>query len=90
MKKIEKILEKTLKALANRRRLGILQYLKENREASVTEIAAAIHLSFKATSKHLGILASLDIVDRDQRRLQMFYRLSQDQSRATKSILYLL
>jgi len=90
MKKIEKTLEKTLKALANHRRLSILKYLKEHKEAPVGEIADAIHLSFKATSKHLGILASLDIADRDQRSLQMFYRLSQDQSQAVKSIISLL
>lgn len=71
-----KNLEKTLKALANRRRLAIIKYLKTNGEAPVGEIAQEINLSFKATSKHLGILAGVDIVERDQRSLQMFYRLS--------------
>ncbi|MDE2001104.1 MAG: winged helix-turn-helix transcriptional regulator [Patescibacteria group bacterium] len=85
-----KNLEKTLKALANRRRLAILAYLKTHKEASVTDIAHAIHLSFKATSKHLGILASLDIIDREQRSLQMFYRLANSQPSPVKSILLLL
>lgn len=83
-------LEKTLKALANRRRLAILKYLKENGEAPVAEIAGEIKLSFKATSKHLGILAALDILEKDQRSLQMFYRLAASQKLAVKQTLSLL
>ena len=85
-----KELEKSLKALANRRRLAILKYLKQNKEASVSEIAGEIHLSLKATSKHLGVLAASDIVERDQRSLQMFYRISRDQKSAVRRILSLL
>jgi DNA-binding transcriptional ArsR family regulator len=83
-------LEKILKALANRRRLAILKYLKENKEAPVAEIAHEIDLSFKATSKHLSILLAVDIVEREQRSLQMFYRFSGDQDPAVKYIISLL
>lgn len=86
MKKLEKI----LKALANRRRLAILKYLKENRQAPVGEISHEINLSFKATSKHLSILSALDIVDKEQRSLQMFYRLSDNQEAPVKYIISLL
>ena len=85
-----KELERPLKALANRRRLAILKYLKREKEASVGDIAKAIRLSFKATSKHLGILAAADIVERDQRSLQMFYRLSGSLPAAARHILSLL
>lgn len=68
--------EKQLKVLANRRRLAILKYLKVHREAPVAEIAEEINLSFKATSKHLAILAAAGIVEREQRSLQMFYKLT--------------
>ncbi|MDI6820807.1 MAG: metalloregulator ArsR/SmtB family transcription factor [Patescibacteria group bacterium] len=85
-----KNLERILKSLANKRRLAILKYLKENREAPVGEIAHEINLSFKATSKHLGVLSAVDIVEKDQRILQMFYRLVPDQPTAVKSILNLL
>ncbi|MDO8560789.1 MAG: metalloregulator ArsR/SmtB family transcription factor [bacterium] len=71
-----KELERPLKALANRRRLAILKHLKREKEAPVWDIAEAIRLSLKATSKHLGVLSAADIVERDQRGLQMFYRLS--------------
>lgn len=83
-------LERLVKALANRRRLAILKYLKKCTEVSVTEIAEEIKLSFKATSKHLGILAISDILERDQRGLQMFYRISNSQRPAVRNILSLL
>ncbi len=70
-----KDLERLLKVLANRRRLEIIKYLKNKKEATVADIASGIKLSFKATSKHLGILYGADIVDREQRSLQMYYRL---------------
>lgn len=94
----EKDFERSVKALANRRRLAILRFLKRGREkekkkrieASVGDIAAEIRLSFKATSKHLGILSAAGIVDREQRSLQMFYRLSPDLSAPARSIISLL
>jgi DNA-binding transcriptional ArsR family regulator len=85
-----KELERSLKALANRRRLAILKYLKANKEAPVSEIAQEIHLSFKATSKHLSVLSAADIVERDQRGLQMFYRLSAQQKPVARRTLDLL
>ena len=86
----ERELEKHLKALANRRRLAILKHLKTHREAPVGEIADKINLSLKATSKHLGILRALDIVEKEQRSLQMFYRLAGTNSPAVKHIISLL
>ncbi len=70
-----KELEKILKALANKRRLAIVKYLKNHHEASVGELANAIKLSLRTTSKHLGILLAAELVDREQRQLQVFYRL---------------
>jgi DNA-binding transcriptional ArsR family regulator len=86
----EKELEKTVKALANRRRLAILSYLKRNGEATVGDIANEIHLSFKATSKHLGILSSVDILEKDQRSLQVYYKLSSGQKPAARAIIHIL
>lgn len=86
MKKLEKI----LKALANRRRLAILKYLKENKETPVAEIADKINLSFKATSKHLGVLSAVDIIEREQKSSQMFYRLSAAQEPPAKYIISIL
>ncbi len=85
-----KELEKVLKALANYRRLAIVKHLKENPGSSVGEIAKAIRLSFKATSKHLGKLSAANILDRDQKGLSMFYRISSDVKSAIKGIFSLL
>jgi len=68
-----KELEKLLKALANKRRLAILRYLKKNGEANVTEIADVIKLSVKSTSRHLAVLFSADFVDRRQQSLEVYY-----------------
>ena len=59
-----KNLERTIKALANRRRLAIIKYLKQSQPAPVGDIAGKINLSFKATSKHLGVLSAVDIVEK--------------------------
>ena len=85
-----KDLERSLKAVANRRRLAILSYLKNNKEAPVGNIAKNIHLSFKATSRHLSVLAAADIVEKDQRGLQMFYRLIASQKPAIRYIVSML
>jgi DNA-binding transcriptional ArsR family regulator len=82
--------ERVFKALANRRRIAIVAYLKKRKEASVGDIAEAIRLSIKATSKHLAILSVANILEREQRSVQMFYRLASDMPAATRSIIYLL
>lgn len=68
--------EKVLKALANKRRLMIVRHLKRVGEAKVGDIAEEIKLSFNATSKHLGVLYAADIVEKEQRSLEMHYSLS--------------
>ncbi len=85
-----KELERTLKALANRRRLAIVQHLKKNREAKVSDIAGAIKLSVKSTSRHLSILAAADILERDQRSLEVFYYLSSQPHSAARYVISIL
>jgi len=85
-----KELERILKALANKRRLAIVKYLKKAGRAPVADIAEEIDLSFKSTSKHLGILSAADILEKEQISLQMFYRLSSIQKPAAKHIISLL
>ena len=69
----DKELEKILKALANRRRLAIIRFLKKGKPATVTTIAEEIRLSFRSTSKHLAVLAAAGIVEKDQHGLNMYY-----------------
>ena len=86
----EKDLEKIFKALANKRRLAIIRYLKKGKRATVGSIASHIKLSFKSTSKHLNILFSVDIVDREQKDLQKFYFLVNPVSNLIKHLLTVL
>ena len=74
----EKELEKIMKALANKRRILILRFLKNKGKASVGNIAEEIKLSFKSTSRHLQILTKTDILDKDQVNLSMLYYLSKN------------
>ncbi|MDB5237919.1 MAG: hypothetical protein JWM46_189 [Candidatus Kaiserbacteria bacterium] len=83
-------LERVLKACANKRRLGILRHLKKAKESAVGDIAHAIKLSFKATSKHLAILNAAGLVEREQRNVQMFYTLSKNLPAPAHSIITLL
>ena len=82
--------ERLLKALANKRRIAIVRLLKKRKESSVGDVAEAIRLSFKATSKHLRILVAADIVEGEQRSLQIFYRIADDMPPATRTIISLL
>ena len=78
MKKEQKFrhLEKVLKALANKRRLFILAFLKKEKEATVSLISREIKLSFKSTSRHLSILLSAEIVEKEQRSLEAYYSIA--------------
>ena len=86
----EKELEKIFKALANRRRLAILSFLKKNKQANVGEIAEAIKLSFKSTSRHLRVLVSVEILEREQSGLFSIYSFSNDASETLRRVLTLL
>ena len=83
-------LEKTLKVLANRRRLAILQYIKKEREASVSDIAHEIRLSFKATSRHLRSLDAIDILEKEQRGPKVFYFLAKNQRSTVRHVLSII
>ena len=82
--------EKILKALANGRRLQILKYLKVNKKTSVTNISEHIRLSLKSTSRHLAVLFSSGIVDREQKNLTVFYFISHISPKLSKIVINFL
>lgn len=86
----EKELEKIFKALANRRRLSALSFLKKRKKANVGEIAEEIKLSFKSTSRHLAVLVSSGILDKEQKGLYFIHSFSAEQSEMIKKILNLI
>ncbi|HBV01571.1 MAG TPA: hypothetical protein DEF00_04280 [Candidatus Taylorbacteria bacterium] len=85
-----KELERILRALGNKRRLSILQFLKKNKEATVTELAEAIKLSFRSTSRHLLILSSADILERQQRSTKVYYWISPKKQATSEHVIALL
>jgi len=66
------------KALSNINRLKIIKLLADGRSLNVTEIANALKISLKATSKHLIILTNLDILENSGKHGHVFYRLNQN------------
>ena len=85
-----KELERTLKALANKRRLSIVRHLKKRKEATVTELSYVINLSFRSTSRHLGILFAAGILERRQLSTKVRYFLTPKLNESAKHILSLL
>lgn len=73
-----KQINRILKALANERRLKILDYLLEEKSAIVGDISENINLSFKSTSRHLTILERVGLVDRLQKGPYVFYSLDKE------------
>lgn len=85
-----KVLEKQLKALANRRRLEILSHLKRHSKSPVGQVAKEIKLSFKATSKHLGILYSAELVEKVQVNLNVLYSIPVGLPKGIKNVVDVL
>lgn len=83
-------LERILKALANKRRLMILKYLKRGKKASVGDIAGEINLSFKATSRHLAILSHVNILDKQQEGLVVWHSLASRKNAVVAKVLDLV
>ena len=83
-------LERVLKALANKRRLGIAAFVKRRKQATVGRIAKEIGLSFRSTSKHLSVLRSAGILEREQSGLEMIYFVLPRQTPAAQHILDLI
>ena len=83
----EKELEKIFKALANKRRIVILKFLKRKGNASVGDVANVIKLSLPSTSKHLMILFNADLVEKEQKSLIVYYFLPKTKNSAVNKLL---
>ena len=90
MKDKEKELEKIFKALANRRRLMILGLIRKKKQANVGEISESIKLSFKSTSRHLAVLTSSGILEKEQSGLYFIYSLASNPEEIVKKLLALI
>lgn len=86
----EREIERILKALANKRRLQILKILYKDKEKSVGDIAEAIKLSFRSTSKHLSVLINADILEKEQNSSRIFYSIDKSAPDLIKQLLKIL
>lgn len=77
------------KALANINRLRIVRLLSDGDERTVAAVAREIHISFKATSKHLILLHNLDVLKNIGKAGHVFYSLNRDMPRDIKPIVRL-
>ena len=75
------------KGLANLSRLRIIATLSKEGELSVSEIAQKIHVTIKGTSKHLSILADIDVLDRDGRAGHVYYSLNKKMSGVMREVI---
>jgi DNA-binding transcriptional ArsR family regulator len=82
-----KELEKIFKAVANRRRIAMIGYLRSVHRANVGRIAFEMALSLNATSRHLMILERAGFLDREQRALEVFYRIAASPGEPVRTIL---
>ena len=64
------------KALANINRVKIVGLLAHRETMNVTDIAAVLDISLKATSKHLIILDNLDVLSSRGKDSRVFYALN--------------
>ncbi|MBI5466217.1 MAG: winged helix-turn-helix transcriptional regulator [Candidatus Kerfeldbacteria bacterium] len=83
-------LEKSCRLLSARKRIEIMELLLNGRSKSVGDVAAAIHLSFKSTSKHLIMLRQGGFLERYQNRYSGLYQLNDDLPFHLKSLLKLI
>ena len=88
MREVE--LERQLKVLANRRRLAILNLLRRRKEVNVSDVADAIRLSLTSTSRHLNMLERMGFVEKEQRSLNVYYRITSNPADSLREMLKLL
>lgn len=80
-------LEKVYRALGARKRLEILKLLSDGQERTVSDITAAIHLSFKSTSKHLVQLRQVGFLERRQSGYVGLYKIDEGLSNLLQQLL---
>ena len=85
-----KELQRICKALGNPRRMAIMQMLLRRRELSVGTIAGMLKISLAATSKHLTMLTNLDLLEKRQESLVVFYSIPERASPLVRQVLQLL
>lgn len=69
------MLEKVSKALADKNRLKIIQYLSAGQK-NVSEVADRLNVEENLASHHLRVLASLGFLRSDKKGREVYYRIN--------------
>ncbi len=79
------------RGLGNQNRLQILEMLTKAKSMSVSELSEKLHITLKNTSRNLGILLNLDLVEFQGRNNRVYYnlnpRITEDIARVLKVLL---
>ena len=70
------MLEKVSKALADKNRLKIIQYLSTG-QRNVSEVADRLNVEENLASHHLRVLASLGFLKNDKKGREVYYRINE-------------
>ncbi|MDP2703645.1 MAG: metalloregulator ArsR/SmtB family transcription factor [bacterium] len=65
------------RVLANVNRLKIIRFLSDGNKKNVTDITRHLGISFKATSNHLALLKSVNVLEAEGATGHVFYSLNQ-------------
>jgi len=70
------MLEKVSKALADKNRLKIIQYLSTG-QRNVSEVADRLNVEENLASHHLRVLAALGFLKNDKKGREVYYRINE-------------
>ena len=70
------MLEKVSKALADKNRLKIIQYLSTG-QRNVSEVADKLNVEENLASHHLRVLAALGFLKNDKKGREVYYRINE-------------
>lgn len=70
------MLEKVSKALADKNRLKIIQFLSSGQK-NVSEVADRLNVEENLASHHLRVLASLGFLKNDKKGREVYYRINE-------------
>ncbi len=75
------------RGLGNPSRLRILELLRKNKQLSVSELSKELGITLKNTSRNLGILLNLELVEFQGKHDRVYYSLNPNLHKDIKQIL---
>jgi len=71
------MLEKVAKAMSDKNRLKIIQYLSDG-QRNVTEVADKLNVEENLASHHLRVLCALGFLKNDKKGREVFYKINEN------------